>query len=193
MKPAVPIAGLAVALAALGAAYFGLGWGKPSARSARAAAANPAARPATETAAKAPASAAAAAESRPVARIDAAFVRNRWPQWLNAPARDPFQAILPAAARKAAPESPVSRFQLLATWLQTGRRLAVIDKKVYGEGDQLADYRILTIAPGEVLVQGETKTERITFTSYLPAQAEASRARTNFIERWLGPEKEKVF
>ena len=92
-----------------------------------------------------------------------------------------------------APDSPVSRFRLLATWLQTSARLAVIDGQVYGEGDPLAEYRIVSIGADAIVVQGREKREQITFTSYVPAAQAPTRAQTNVVEQWLGPEKEKVY
>lgn len=128
-----------------------------------------------------------------IARMDLAAARARWPGWLNSPQRDPFEIKTPPPPRKATPETPVSRFQLLAIWLQTGGRFAVIDQRVYGEGDPLAEYRILRINADEVVVRGGDRTEKITFTSYVPQRQVPSGSGTNLIEQWLGPEKEKLF
>ncbi|MBK9137324.1 MAG: hypothetical protein IPM17_00910 [Verrucomicrobia bacterium] len=87
----------------------------------------------------------------------------------------------------------MSRFKLMALWLQTGGRLAVIDQRVYAEGDQLAEYRILRIDPDGVLVRGADGEDRITFTSHVPAPKVPAGRGTNLIEQWLGPEKEDLF
>jgi hypothetical protein len=69
----------------------------------------------------------------------------------------------------------------------------VIDRAVYGEGDPLAEYRILRINADEVVVRGAERTERITFNSHVPAPRVPSGSGTNLIEQWLGPEKENLF
>jgi hypothetical protein len=126
-------------------------------------------------------------------RMALAEIAREWPRWLNRPARDPFQVVRPARPREATPVTPVSRFKLMALWLQTGGRLAVIDQRVYAEGDQLAEYRILQIDPEGVLVRGPEHEDRITFASHVPAPPARSVNGTNLIERWLGPEKEDLF
>lgn len=138
-------------------------------------------------------SSAAAPTVPAAARIEASQIQNRWVRWVSAPVRDPFRILLPEAARALTPESPISRFQLLATWLQTGGRLAVIDRQIYGEGDTLAEYRVVSIRADAVVVQGRERREEITFTSYVPGATGEGTKRTNLIEQWLGPEKEKVY
>jgi hypothetical protein len=130
--------------------------------------------------------------TRLATRIETAQLQSRWPRWSQAPVRDPFQILLPEAKRAVTPDSSVSRFRLLAIWLQTGARLAVVDHRVYGEGDSLAEYRILSIGPDGVIVQGRERREKITFTSYIPPSADSGR-RTNTVGPWLGPERERVY
>jgi len=134
-----------------------------------------------------------AAASQPAARLDTALIRSRWPNWLHTPPRDPFRLLLPRTSQQAVPDSPISRFQLQATWLQTGSRLAVIDRRVYAEGEMLAEYRIVSIKADAVLVQGRENREEITFTSYVPGGPGNAPRRTNVIETWLGPERERVY
>lgn len=136
---------------------------------------------------------ASATQGSPASSIDSAVAQARWPDWLERPARDPFQLAPPAPQRQAETETPISRFRLFAIWLQTGGRLAVIDRGVYAEGDRLADYRILRIDAEGVVVQGADRTDTITFTSHVPTRQVPSGSGTNLIEQWLGPEKEKLF
>lgn len=194
MKRAILIGGVGAILAVLGGGgYLWLRAGRTTGKVASTTTVR-AAQPASSTPSTNPPPASARnTEPRPMARIEAAVVQSRWPQWLNEPARDPFQLVLAPTFAKPAPDSPVSRFQLRATWLQTGGRLAAIDQKTYAEGDLLAEYRIVAIGANEVLLQGREKAEKISFKSYVPQPTGAGRTRTNLVEQWLGPEKEKVF
>lgn len=126
-------------------------------------------------------------------RMDTEQLRREAPRWVVDPVRDPFQPVRPPAAEGPAPESPVSQFRLGATWMQTGARLAVIDQKVFREGDELVGYRIVRIEPAKVLVQGRERVEEITFTSYRPDAPKTSWVPTNVGGVWLGPEREKLF
>lgn len=126
-------------------------------------------------------------------RMDTERLRREAPRWVVDPVRDPFQPLRPAVNEGPAPESPVSQFRLGATWMQTGARLAVIDQKVFREGDDLVGYRIMRIEPAKVLVQGRERVEEITFTSYRADAPKTSWVPTNVGGVWLGPERERLF
>ena len=186
---------LVVTIVAIGGLLLWWPSDRPGTKAATGAKAGPATTNSVASTTNAVAAAKAALAAGPArSGIDLAYVRSRWDQWLNAPARDPFLVVRAATPRPAAVETPVSRFQLVATWLQTGGRMAVIDRVVYAEGDQLAEYRIVRINAEEVVVQGPTQTDKITFHSYVPAARQAqAKNSTNLINRLLGPEKEKLF
>lgn len=125
--------------------------------------------------------------------MDTERLRREAPRWVVDPVRDPFQPLRPPVNEGPAPESPVSQFRLGATWMQTGARLAVIDQKVFREGDDLVGYRIMRIEPAKVLVQGRERVEEITFTSYRADAPKTSWVPTNVGGVWLGPERERLF
>jgi hypothetical protein len=125
--------------------------------------------------------------------MDTAFLRREAPRWVVDPVRDPFQPLRRLVVEAVAPESPVSQFRLGATWMQTGARLAVIDQKVFREGDDLVGYRIVRIEPAKVLVQGRERIEQITFTSYRADAPPTSWVPTNVGGVWLGPERERLY
>jgi hypothetical protein len=128
--------------------------------------------------------------------IDRRAILERWPDWVAGRSRDPFQIIVPASLQADQdPElTPARHLKLAATWLQTGKRLAVIDRQVYGPGDKVAGYTVLQIEPGRVDLQGPGRVETITFYTYVPPPPprQGGLINTNLIEKLLGPEKEKL-
>ncbi len=133
----------------------------------------------------------ASAALRPIERD---YVQRRWKDWLAGATRDPFQMRpIQPVARDGAEMSSARHLKLSATWLQTGSRLAVIDQRIYGIGDQVNGFRILRIEPGEVHLLGPATTEVINFTTYVPPPPPGQRRPlTNVIDRLLGPERENL-
>jgi hypothetical protein len=124
--------------------------------------------------------------------VDRTSLESRWLGWVRAPLRDPFLLIPPPPPKEAVPVTPASSLQLSALWLQSGSRLAVINQAVCGEGDTIQGFKILRIDPDKVLVQGPDKTETINFTSYIPGAVNSKGRGTNWVETFLGPEKENL-
>lgn len=134
--------------------------------------------------------------------IDATVVGSRWASWLESPARDPFQVLaLGPLAKDTTQVSPISHLKLSATWLQSGGRYAIVNQRVWGEGDDLEGYTIVRIDRDRVVLQGPERNEEITFGSYVPPPAATpvsaaipAFSGTNRIDadRFLGPEKQKV-
>jgi hypothetical protein len=124
--------------------------------------------------------------------VDRVAVQNRWSSWLNAPARDPFLVVTPRTPKQAAQVSPANYLKLSATWLQTGSRLAVIDQRVYGEGDVVKGFKIVRIGASEVLLEGPEKNDTITFFSYVPPPPGALPGSRNPADPLRGPEQESL-
>lgn len=139
---------------------------------------------------------AAPAGMAPLTPIDRRAILERWPDWVAGRSRDPFQIVIPVSLQADQnPElTPARHLKLAATWLQTGSRLAVIDRQVYAPGDKVAGYTVLQIEPGRVDLQGPGRVETITFNTYVPPPppGKGGLINTNLIEKLLGPEKEKL-
>jgi hypothetical protein len=97
----------------------------------------------------------------------AVLVEQRFKSWVSAPLRDPFLLLVPGVREPSLlneeTNSPVPTWKLKAIWNQTGSRLAVINRGVYREGDEIQGYRILKIEGDEVWFQGPTRRERLGF------------------------------
>src|ERR1051326_863221 len=63
---------------------------------------------------------------QPEASIDRSYFQSRLPNWVDSPARDPFQALTP---QEAAAASPVQQWKLKAIWRQAERNPAAIQKR----------------------------------------------------------------
>lgn len=89
----------------------------------------------------------------------------RMARWVEAPERDPF-AIFPAAtvAKPVAKAAPT--IQVSAIWRQSGRHLAVINGKVFQEGDTAFDYTVERIENGAVFLRHSTGAERAEFPAF---------------------------
>lgn len=101
---------------------------------------------------------------QPEASIDRSYFQSRLPNWVDSPARDPFQALTP---QEAAAASPVQQWKLKAIWRQAERNLAAINKGVYAEGDVIEGYKLVAIEDGQVWFQGATR-ERLGFGQHMP-------------------------
>lgn len=123
-------------------------------------------------------------------------IRQRWPDWVSGHYRDPFQVDVAVLASAAPQEelTPARHLKLQGTWVQTGSRLAVIDRGIYGVGDQVAGYTVVQIDSGRVDLRGPDKTETITFYTYVPPPPPrpGGLINTNLIEKLLGPERETL-
>ena len=139
----------------------------------------------------APASTNAAALPR-LSPVDRNWLDSHWASWVRAPLRDPFLLLPPPAPKLSAPVTPVSQLQLNGLWVQTGNRIAVINQTVFGEGDTVAGFRILRIEPDKVVVQGPERTENVTFNTFVPGSTNSAARGTNWVETFLGPEKEDL-
>jgi hypothetical protein len=100
--------------------------------------------------------------------IDRAYLAAHFDAWVNSPRHDPFLLLAPDPTGNgrdgSETNSPVAGWKLNSIWSQTGSRLAVINQRVYGEGDEVAEgYRILRIQSDEVWFQGPVRKERLGF------------------------------
>ena len=95
--------------------------------------------------------------------MDRGFLENRFASWVNAPKRDPFLLVLPQVdhPHQVATNSPVATWKLSGIWNQEGVRLAVINHRVYGEGDEIEGYRVQKIVGDEVWFLGTNGVERL--------------------------------
>lgn len=128
--------------------------------------------------------------------LDRRAILERWPEWVEGGYRDPFQVRFPVSTGMVAQAelTPARHLKLSATWVQTGSRLAVIDQHIYGVGDKVAGYTVLQIEHGRVDLQGPERNETITFATYVPPPppGQGRLISTNFIEKLLGPEQERL-
>jgi hypothetical protein len=99
----------------------------------------------------------------PEPRMDRTYLETRFPRWVNAPQRDPFLLIGPEPAQKnlVPTNSPVASWKLTGLWSQTDGHLAVLNNKVYAEGDEIEGYRIEKIEGDEVWLRGTNGLERL--------------------------------
>ena len=123
----------------------------------------------------------------PVANIDLSKVG--WPT-NAAPRRDPFQVINAASTNRLYPPA-WQVLELTAIWRQTGGKLAVINRKVLGEGDSLVTdlkgtpaagaialrFTIELIEDDLVWVSGPSGREPLEFKPLPPAQTKPSPGR----------------
>ena len=95
--------------------------------------------------------------------MDRAFLESRFAAWVSAPARDPFLLVMPneGHSHPVLTNSPVANWKLSGIWNQEGIRLAVINHRVYGEGDEIEGYRVERIVGGEVWFLGTNGVERL--------------------------------
>ena len=192
------LAGAAVLLAIAGWLTLAGSGRRPAPRNTSGTSATTAATPAKSASTNRVAGASGSATNRVIPAsfrpIERDYVQRRWKDWLTGATRDPFQVRLPREQARTEEEMSSARhLKLSATWLQTGSRLAVIDQRIYGIGDQVNGFQILRIEPGEVHLLGPESTEVINFTSYVPPPPPGQRRPlTNVIDRLLGPERESL-
>lgn len=122
---------------------------------------------------------------------DGRYLATRWPEWLSTPDRDPFQMRRIEAPVVRRTNDVVAQLRLSATWLQSGGRFAVINSRVYGEGDVLAGFRVVRVDSDRVVLQGPESREEITFHSHATvAVTTGSAGRTNWVEGLMGRDKQ---
>jgi hypothetical protein len=112
------------------------------------------------------------------ASIDQRSAESHFKGWVNSPLRDPFLLFGPPKAEQPIAEtnSPLTHMKLKGIWEQTGGRLAVINRRVYVEGDEIEGYKIIHIDRDEVWFQGPIRKERLGLDmrqSIVPAPANA--------------------
>lgn len=107
--------------------------------------------------------------------IELAFLSSRFPQWIEAPARDPFLPVLISTnlAKTQGPPPPKAsdRLAIRAIWRQSGNRLAVINDSVLGEGDRIAGYMVEKIDANQIWVRGTNGFESVDFLVGSPKTA----------------------
>jgi hypothetical protein len=108
--------------------------------------------------------------------MDRGYLESHFAAWVNAPRRDPFLLAVPAPVQKQVVRgnSPVESWKLSGIWNQAGSRLAVINKRVYGEGDEIQGFRIQKIAGDEVWFSGTNGLERLGLQRHPSATGGAS-------------------
>ena len=99
--------------------------------------------------------------NQPDAAIDPHYAESHLAGWTESPGRDPFLLVTLNAGTGAG--TPVSRWKLQAIWSQTGRRVAVINRHVYSEGDEIDGYKIERIDTDRVWLDGPDGKEILAF------------------------------
>ncbi len=106
----------------------------------------------------------------PFAAIDGARIRERIPEWLESPTRDPF-SLAPGMVQSApgAAEKPSVLLRLKSIWRQTGGAFAVINDTIVKEGDLFLGLKVASIDAGAVTLVGDRGSQRLEFPSANPA------------------------
>jgi len=104
--------------------------------------------------------------------VNVSYAEGHFATWAEVPKRDPF-LLVPADPRVAAKggagtNSPLPHLKLKGIWDQTDACLAVINRGVYGTGDEIEGYKIISIEHGEVWFQGAAGKERLGFERRRP-------------------------
>ena len=105
-------------------------------------------------------------------KIDSALLRMSSARWAEAPRRDPFQIRhLPVVASGTNAYPPAMELLTLSgIWRQTGGTLAVINKRVFSEGDTILRFTLKNIDADRVWVDGPNGREAVEFKLTLPEQ-----------------------
>jgi hypothetical protein len=104
--------------------------------------------------------------------IDRAYAQSHFAQWLDTPARDPFQMHRIVQPKRQEVVRAADRLKLKAIWRQSGGSLAVVNDQVLAEGEEIQGFKIERIESEQVWVKGQGESERIGFTT--PQTAGAS-------------------
>jgi hypothetical protein len=108
--------------------------------------------------------------------FDQSYVRAHYDGWVTTTPRDPF--LLFGAPKEEKPvaetNSPLRHMKLKGIWEQTGSRIAVINRRVYAEGDEIEGYKVIKITGDEVWFQGPLRKERLGFEKRQPTLSVAT-------------------
>jgi hypothetical protein len=131
----------------------------------------------------APAENPALADFVPDNTIDRRYAESHFEAWVESPARDPFLllGVQPPEVKETGVDtnSPLRKMKLRGILDQTGSRVAIIDREVYRQGDEIEGYKIIEIGSDEVWFQGPRKKERLGLEKSVP--------RTNAFPRAVAP------
>lgn len=96
--------------------------------------------------------------------LDLATIHARLPQWIESPARDPFEANRHLLSKPTGPRAD-QLLSLKAVWRQTGGNLAVLNNQLLTEGAEIAGFTLERIETDAVWVRGTNGLERVGFGS----------------------------
>jgi type II secretory pathway component PulC len=112
----------------------------------------------------------------PDREIDRQQAQSRLKSWVEAPVRDPFQVH--EVVRETKPtdlaQPTVQSLTLNGIWRQSDSVLVVINRHIYGLGDELQGFKIERIEADRVLIQGPERKEVLQF-----ARRPSATTRTN--------------
>lgn len=150
---------------------------RPSSRAAQA----PPPRLTLATRPSAPAPSAESAKAAPPRSdgIDRSYVALHFTNWAASARRDPF--LLHPSAQQSGTNAPsqLANLKLKAIWHQTGSRVAVLNDKLYEEGDSIEGYKIIRIEDEVVWLQNANSLGHLEFRKpEMPATAATSAAKT---------------
>lgn len=94
--------------------------------------------------------------------LDLATIHARLPQWIESPARDPFEANRSLHTPPTGPRAD-QLLSLKAVWRQTGGSLAVLNNQLLTEGSEIAGFTLERIEADAVWVRGTNGLERVGF------------------------------
>lgn len=95
--------------------------------------------------------------------LDRNYVRMKFPEWVDSPARDPFLGSHDAQRASLEPQepAPVQSWKLTGILRQTGERVAAINGGIYTEGMEIEGWRIERIEADQVVFRGTNRIERL--------------------------------
>lgn len=104
----------------------------------------------------------------PLPILQVSLIQQMFPAWLDAPSRDPFQSSIPRPPTPSGPRAD-QVLTLSAIWRQTGERLAMLNRTLMEEGDNIQGYALERIEPNAVWVRSTNGLERVGFQGALDA------------------------
>ncbi len=101
----------------------------------------------------------------PAASVEVAVLETNSLRWAEAPRNDPFKVRFYVSSAQGTTNRPAMEVLTLnAVWQQTdGAPLAVINNRLLGEGDVILEFKISTIEPDRVWVDGPNGREPVRF------------------------------
>jgi hypothetical protein len=132
-------------------------------------------KPVSNTTAVADAGLAAISTTSPAPRTmnaEAALLRTNSARWAESPLHDPFQVrhLRGGAFGTNAYPPAMELLTLSAIWRQTGSTLAVINKRVFNQGDTILRFTIQSIEVDRVWVDGPNGREAVDFKLEVPEE-----------------------